>query len=195
MRLDFEDENKASSSLQVKASTEIQNYEISKFSSRISRFKRLEDEEKRIPKFDSKKELAEALHRKTHMTAKNLNLITGIPFRIASEIQKSCNLCMSTEVIAPNRHLKQTKSFIRVPEQPMEQCAYDVAYMKTRNYPYMLVAIDLFSNYIYLDKLQDQNSVEIFNGLLRIFRVHSAPKYIRSDNHAANVSKYMYQKF
>ena len=78
---------------------------------------------------------------------------------------------------------------------PLKKVFLDIFYMtQFSTFQYALIAIDQYSNYIFVEPLKCMTSDAVLNGIFKMFRVTGLPERIRTDNQSSFRTKHFIQQ-
>ena len=104
--------------------------------------------------------------------------------RMDSDIDEYCRGCLTCHKNKPNSNPKERLIPINVSKRPREMITFDAATLPwaSSNHRYFLLMVDLFSKFIELYPMADQESSTIVRGIFDgwVYR-HGPPNYILSD--------------
>ena len=128
---------------------------------------------------ESNLEKAKKAHKYLHLAPEPLKKLCNISLKEGCEIRDSCLNCK--EFPAPQRHLS-FQSEIRPVAGPMKVVNIDVCFMGKNKQSIMLVGVDLFSRFTFVERLHNETSTEILRALSEMFKLTMYPEALRADN-------------
>ena len=120
--------------------------------------------------------------RKIHefLKKKNINRVPSV-YKIRKWLEQNDNYTLQKPV---RRQMKRAKVLV---SEPYEQFDADIADFSSisaqnDNYRYLLVVIDIFTRYLWVEKLKTKNGKDVLNAFKAIFTRGYLPKKLRTDS-------------
>jgi hypothetical protein len=136
-----------------------------------------------------RREVLRIVHESSHPGIRKMEaILNGLPYRwpgMYSDIKKYVNSCYNCQTGKRGLFMpKNRMDNMEIPSSTFEQISIDVVGPLTttaEGNSYILTAIDIFSNYVWLFPLQEQTSREIAEKLVEIFSFSGIPAKIITD--------------
>lgn len=138
------------------------------------------------------REICDALHGSHQSAESMMRRARDILYwpNMAPDLQMTAETCQACQMTKP-KNQRETIRMHDVPVRPFEKVGTDICYHKGRPY---LIVVDYMSDYIDVEKLEDERAATVIEGCKVIFARHGVPLWVHSDN-ATYYTSYEFQKF